>query len=234
MDPPTNSQCGPNVDAVAPRPYRLLKGILIGCLLVGAFGMLGTAAVVCTFIFPPRQEIERIPSPDGKLELVVTEYDHGALGGEVVVSVERKGFSMWSRELATAAWGDRPVVWWVTNETAFAGEGEMNVFTGPVQDLRGPSAHALPPGSYRGVWLSDVSSSPREPDIAFQLTPEPLNDAETPIWAASASDQAVILIDGRAVGAGELIEYLQGGMVPADVTATDGGVISRIEIVTVH
>jgi hypothetical protein len=101
--------------------------------------MLGTAAVVCTFIFPPRQEIERIPSPDGKLELVVAEYDYGGLGGEVVVSVERTGLSMWSRELATAAWGDRPVVWWVTNETAFAGEGEMNVFTGRVQDLRGPS-----------------------------------------------------------------------------------------------
>ncbi len=90
----------------------------------------------------------------------------------------------------------------------------------------------LPAGLHPGVWLGAASSSPAETDIEFELMPDVGEDEQTPVWAAHASDQAVILIDGRTADVGELNDYLQPGMVRADVTATDAGVISRIEIVT--
>ncbi len=91
---------------------------------------------------------------------------------------------------------------------------------------------ALPAGSYSGVWVGNASAHPRESDVELELMPDVAEDEETPLWAARAGDQAVILIDGRVAGTGELIDYLQGGMVRADVTASGEGVISRIEIVT--
>ena len=90
----------------------------------------------------------------------------------------------------------------------------------------------LPVGSHRGVWLGAASTGPRAEDFEFELMPEVAEDEETPIWTARADDQVVILIDGRVASAGELVGYLQGGMVQADVTSAEEGVISRIEIVT--
>ena len=91
---------------------------------------------------------------------------------------------------------------------------------------------ALPAGSYSDVWLGLSSADPDAADIEFELMPEVAEGEVTPLWAARAGEQVVILIDGRVANAQELIDRLQGGMVRADVIATDEGLISRIEIVT--
>lgn len=91
---------------------------------------------------------------------------------------------------------------------------------------------ALPVGPHRGVWVGSASINPREADLKFELMPDAIGDEAIPVWAARPGDRAVFVIDGRVVTGGELIDFLQGGMMRADVTATEDGVISRIEIVT--
>lgn len=90
----------------------------------------------------------------------------------------------------------------------------------------------LPAGIHRDVWLGMASEKPQEMNLTFQLMPDVPEGEETPEWAAQAAGQIVLLIDGRTVTVGELIAYLQGGMVRADVTAPQEGVVSRIEITT--
>ncbi|MGB4594073.1 MAG: hypothetical protein WBI63_09935 [Coriobacteriia bacterium] len=90
----------------------------------------------------------------------------------------------------------------------------------------------LAAGSHRGVWVGTASLHPSETDLELQLMPDATGEEEVPVWAARADERTAIVIDGRPVGTAELIDYLGNGMVRSDVTSTDEGVISRIEIVT--
>ena len=90
----------------------------------------------------------------------------------------------------------------------------------------------LPVGTHREVWVGAASPHPRDTDLKLQLMPDVAGDEETPVWAARIDDRTTIVIDGRTVDAAALIEHVGAGMVQADVTSAEEGVISRIEIVT--
>lgn len=90
----------------------------------------------------------------------------------------------------------------------------------------------LPAGVHEDVWLGVSATGSGEADVECRLMPDVAEGEATPEWAAGPADDAVIVIDGRAVTAEGLVEYLQVGMVRADVTAPDDGLISRIDITT--
>ena len=91
---------------------------------------------------------------------------------------------------------------------------------------------ALPVGSHSSVWVGNSATNSNGTESTFELMPDVGDDEETPVWTARVGGRASILIDGRVASVGELADYLRPGMVRADVTASDEGVISRIEILS--
>ena len=90
----------------------------------------------------------------------------------------------------------------------------------------------LPAGVHEDVWLGATASGSGEADLEYRLMPDVAEGETTPEWAADPAGEVVIVIDGQVVTADGLVEYLQSGMVRADVTAPDDGLVSRIDITT--
>jgi hypothetical protein len=90
----------------------------------------------------------------------------------------------------------------------------------------------LPAGIHEDVWLGASSTGSRGADVEYRLMPDVAEGEATPEWAAGPAGEVVIVIDGQVVTADGLFDHLQGGMVRADVTAPEDGLISRIDITT--
>ena len=69
-------------------------------------------------------------SPDGALELVAREYDHGALGGEVIVTVHEAGNpDAAPQRVGRFEWGDRPQLLWIDGDTVSVNGSRYDVIS---------------------------------------------------------------------------------------------------------
>lgn len=90
----------------------------------------------------------------------------------------------------------------------------------------------LPAGIHEDIWLGVAPDGSSGVDIEYQLMPDVAEGEDTPQWTAGPVAETVIVIDGQVVSAEALLNHLQDGMVRADVTAPEDGLVSRIDIST--
>lgn len=118
----------PDVPACMPAAERsIMSGVVAAIGAVLLFALLAVLALLLLVqaFFPPGQIVARAASPDGRHEAVTVEYDHGALGGEVVVRLESRDDA---RDIAIhGGWGDRPYVKWLDSDTVTVDGHELEL-----------------------------------------------------------------------------------------------------------
>jgi len=116
--------------------------VLLGVTAVlVAFGLLAMAVInaLPQLDFILTTEVIHQNSPDGTWTVIGDEWDEGALGGSVTISVQRvyAGFIEQARGVYSGDWGARPVIRWVDSRTVSIGGRTLDVYRDPpIADYR--------------------------------------------------------------------------------------------------
>ena len=80
-------------------------GGILGTIIVALLGVVLFFVVMIGNI-GQKTVVQVLPSPDGTYEARVIDVDQGALGGDTVVEVERKGFLTRPKRIYIGEWGE--------------------------------------------------------------------------------------------------------------------------------
>lgn len=88
-------------------------------VIVATLLAVGAVAWLLGSLFPPAPIIvAAATSPGGSLEVVAREYDYGATGGEVIVTVRPAGDpDVAGQRVGRFDWGHRPQLSWIDEDT---------------------------------------------------------------------------------------------------------------------
>lgn len=109
---------------------------LLVAIAAGAVWLVAPLVQLALAPEPPESVFATVPSPDGALRLVGIEYDHGGLGGEVVIRVRGRVPVALDRRLAADAWNSRPGMSWVDSRTVDISGHRLDVYQSEWIDLR--------------------------------------------------------------------------------------------------
>ena len=110
--------------------------VAIGAIVI-IFSLLFNNSFFSSFV--NREELSKIPSPNnGLYNLVVTNIDQGALGGNTAVYVERSfiGLAKWRRLVFMGRWQQIPTLSWSGNYNVVIDGDVQNVYIGKKVDKR--------------------------------------------------------------------------------------------------
>lgn len=113
-----------------------INGLTVGAIFfVGLFAGMLHLFVFFLSGFGVTTVLHGLRSPDGKQELVVSDSDQGALGGDVGINVERSYFFglMKTRTLVyLGPWGDRPSAKWLSNTEVEINNQKLDIYSGKI------------------------------------------------------------------------------------------------------
>lgn len=118
------------------------KVLKVGSIILNTFVVaIGTIVMIFSLLFSGfgnREEISIVPSPNGLYNLVVTNIDQGALGGNTAVYVERSflGLAKWHRLVFMGRWQQIPTLSWSGNYNVVIDGDFRNVYIGEKVDKR--------------------------------------------------------------------------------------------------
>lgn len=120
----------PSSHRVILRVVVVVIGLTLTLIVLTVVGL----GLLVSALWPDPTVVASTSSPDGRYTLTTLEYDHGALGGEVVVRLEGTGVG--ARDVAVnGAWGERPHVAWEDSVTYVINGTERSVETRDVLHL---------------------------------------------------------------------------------------------------
>jgi hypothetical protein len=122
------------------------KVLKVGTIILNTFVVaIGTIVIIFSLLFNSffssfgnREEISKVPSPNGLYNLVVTNIDQGALGGNTAVYVEWSfyGLAKWHRLVFMGRWQQIPTLSWSGNYNVVIDGDFRNVYFGEKVDKR--------------------------------------------------------------------------------------------------
>ena len=121
------------------------KVLKVGSIIINTIVVvIGAIVIIFSLLFNSffssfgREEMSKAPSPNGLYNLVVTNIDQGALGGNTAVYVERSllGLVKWHRLVFMGRWQQIPTLSWSGNYNVVIDGDFRNVYFGEKVDKR--------------------------------------------------------------------------------------------------
>lgn len=122
------------------------KVLKVGAIIINTIIVaIGAIVIIFSLLFNSsfssfgnREEMSKTPSPNGLYNLVVTNIDQGALGGNTAVYVERSfvGLAKWHRLVFMGRWQQIPTLNWSGNYTVVIDGDLRNIYIGKKVDKR--------------------------------------------------------------------------------------------------
>ncbi|HZK54710.1 MAG TPA: hypothetical protein VFC84_11015 [Desulfosporosinus sp.] len=125
---------------------KIGKVLKVGAMIINTIVVaVGAIIIIFSLLFSSafssfgnREEMSKTPSPNGHYNLVVTNIDEGALGGNTAVYVERSfiGLAKWRRLVLIGHWQQIPTLSWSGNYNVVIDGDVQNVYIGKKIDQR--------------------------------------------------------------------------------------------------